>query len=118
MKRPALTLAPVLAGRRVHITFDLGLGPIEPMGVPVAIMIRNGEKLCEGAYEQESLRALSEVINLALEYGAPVAALAERLRGTMGGPHGDVVDGPAGVVRASSVPDLVGQLLARAVEEP
>lgn len=96
-----VTLAPRLAGRRFHVLLDLDGKR------PVRLRI---EAKKEGSHEREHLAVIARLASLALRKGAGLDDVAAELLGTEGGPAG-MVDDCDGVESATSVPDLVGQIL-------
>lgn len=100
-RRPSVTLAPILAGARVHI----GLTYEDDRVVDIRI-----DQHRVGSYGREVHTALASLASLALRHGARAHDVAELLRGTEGGPDGRVEDCD-GVTSALSVADLVGQIL-------
>lgn len=113
-KRATMTYAPKIVGpdgeHRVHVA----VSRVRPGGEVVEVWVDVVHK--EGAPLRGFAHALARASSHALQYGTPLAVIVRSLLGTDGGPAGDVIDCD-GVTRASSIPDLVGQVFALALAE-
>lgn len=83
-------------------------------GAPVEVFVDVDNR--EGSHLREQGHAYARLASRALRGGADVADVVDDMRGVTGGPEGEVW-GCEGVARATSLPDLVGQVLALAAAE-
>lgn len=90
-------------GHRVYVEVGRVDGQIVEVWIDVAHR--------EGSVLRGFGHALARVASHALQHGMPLDVLVRSLLGSDGGPGGTVID-CAEVTEASSVPDLVGRLLA------
>lgn len=106
-RRPLEQLGARVGAHRVHI----GVTSASDTDRRVARLDVDLHKF--GASFRESMRLTAELVTLALEHGVPVEHLVEVLCGghAVGGPAGAVED-VDGITEATSVPDLLGQVLA------
>lgn len=102
-KRPLVHHQLGIGGHSVHLSIGL-----RGDGAPGEVFLDVHK---EGAPLRALLTSLARVTSLALQRGATVAEVANSLRGEDGGPAGDV-EGHDAVTAATSIPDLVAQVLA------
>ena len=110
-RRPTTTYGPKIVGpdgqHRVHVALGREREGGEVVEVWVDVVHREGAPLRGFAH------ALARVASQALQHGMPYPVLVRSLLGTDGGPEGAVVD-CEGISEATSIPDLVGRVLALA----
>jgi len=106
-RRPSVAFAPRINGpdgkHRVHVT----VGRAVEDGSICEVWI---DMHREGTALRSFSIALGRLASLAMRRGAPVELVVQALAGIEGAPAGDVEDAE-GVTKASSVPDLVAQIL-------
>lgn len=94
------TVSPVLGGHRVHVSVGRHRGRIVKLFIDMHK---------EGSDWRGAMHALADMTTLALQAGA-LGDVAAALRGAVGGPAG-IVEELDGITSATSVADLVGQIL-------
>lgn len=108
MLRRGVIYSPRIESTRVYVTVNRHEDAIVEVFIDVAHV--------EGSVRHEEGRMLAKMLSHALRAGASIDDMIGDMIGRIGGPEGDVYD-MTGVIRATSLADLVAQVLTVAKDD-